>query len=83
MFSVWGRIKNWVMGLLLAALPILYAVGRREGDRQREIELLRNTAKTSDEIADFYRRMGEYPHEDDPSMHNSSDLTDRLRSRGL
>jgi len=83
MFSIWGRIKNWVIGLLIVAAPVLYVLGRRDGDKQREVEFLKNAAATNDEIADFYRRMGEYPDEDDAFMRSRSDLADRLRRQGL
>ena len=83
MFGLLGRVKNWVIGLLLAAAPVLYVIGRREGDKEREIEFLRNSAATNDEIADFYRRMGEFPDEEDLRTRNRNDLIERLRSDGL
>jgi hypothetical protein len=79
---IWGRIKTWVIGVLVALMPVVYVFGRREGDKEREIEFLRNSAETNDEIADFYRRMGEFPDED-PDLDTRRGLADRLRNEGL
>lgn len=79
--NVWSKIKTGVIAVLIAILPILYVLGRRDGSTSADIDRLRDAKETNEEIADFYRKMAEEPLRD--PIRDRRDLIERLRSKGL
>lgn len=78
---LWAKIKNAVIGLLLLALPILYAIGILFGRKTASAERSADAARAANDTADFYKRMAE--HEGNLDIHSRSDLIERLRKDGL
>ena len=81
MFNIFGRVKDLILAGLAIALPILYIVGRIQGKAAEKNKILEDELQTKEKVSNFYQKMAE--HEDDPSTHDRSSLTDRLRRDGL
>lgn len=89
MFSVFfGRLISWwklILGFIIAAIPVIaYVIGRREGKAIVQNDVLKDTARTEKERADFYKEMGEASNEAQSNRPaNRDQLIDRLRQHGL
>lgn len=81
MFGIVGKIKTYIIGTLVLALPILYAFGRIKGKEAERNKVLRDELDNQHKVSNFYKNMAE--HEDDPSTNDRNSLTDRLRRDGL
>jgi len=73
-----GRVKTWALAALAAALPIIYVLGRKDGRHVSKAQQLKEAAETNDERADFYKRMSDFPNDDERFTRH--DLVERLRS---
>jgi lipopolysaccharide biosynthesis regulator YciM len=81
MFGIIGKIKSYIIGGLLLALPVIYALGTLLGRKAAQHDRIVDANTAANDAADFYKRMAE--HEGDHSISNRSDLIDRLRKDGL
>ena len=81
MFSLFGKIKTFIIGALALLLPILYILGRKDGSNSVENDVLADDLASQKKVSDFYKAMAE--HEEDFNPTSVDDLTDRLRRDGL
>jgi len=81
MFSIVGKIKNAVIGILAIMLPILYVLGRRDGGAKVKSVVLADDLDAQKKVSDFYKAMAEDAEDFNPTSRD--DLTDRLRKTGL
>lgn len=80
MFIV-GKIKTYIIAALGILLPILYILGRKDGRKLNERDVLADDLQAAQKASDFYKAMAE--HEDDFNPTDRSYLADRLRRDGL
>ena len=78
---MFGRIKSYVIGVLLLALPVIYLLGTLLGRKAAQTDRVIDANKAANETAEFYKRMVE--HEAGTSITTRSDLVERLRKDGL
>jgi lipopolysaccharide biosynthesis regulator YciM len=81
MFGLIGKIKSYIIGGLLLALPVIYALGTLLGRKSAQHDRIVDANEAANQAADFYKRMAE--HEGDLSINSRDDLIDRLRKDGL
>jgi len=81
MFGIVGKIKTYIIGTLVFALPILYAFGRIKGKEAEKNKVLRDELDNQHKVSNFYKNMAE--HEDDPSTNDRRNFSQRLRNKGL
>ena len=80
MFSIFGKIKSYIIMALAMALPIIYVVGKVKGAAKEKNKVLKDDLQAQEKSTDFYKAMAE--HESD-SITDSKSLTERLRGNGL
>jgi hypothetical protein len=87
MFSVFGKIKAWIIAGLAAALPIVYVVGRligrAKGRAAAENERTEDANKSAKEVADFYREMANDEEITNGNLNDRDRVSQRLRDKGL
>lgn len=87
MFSVFGKIKTWVIAGLAAALPIIYVIGRfigrTKGRAAAESERTQDANESAKEVSDFYREMAKDEEVTNGNLNDRDRLSDRLRDKGL
>ena len=76
-----GKIKTFIIAGLALLLPILYVLGRRDGKKKIQNNVLTDELAATTRVAEFYKKIAE--NEEDFTLHNRDDLTDRLRRDGL
>lgn len=81
MFSIFGRVKDMIIGTLVLALPILYVIGRIKGKEAEKNKVLEDELEAADQANRFYKAMAE--HEEDGSIADRDGLVKRLRKDGL
>lgn len=82
--GVFGKVKLIIMGLIAAALPILYLLGRRDGSQLEERKVLDDALKTEKKRSDFYKAMEQHDAEvQDATPRDRDELAKRLRQHGL
>lgn len=81
MFSIFGKIKTFIIGGLLFLLPVIYVLGTILGRKSAQTDRVTDANKAANDAANFYRRMAE--HEGDLSINDRNGLVDRLREDGL
>lgn len=81
MFGIIGKIKTYVIGVLLAAIPVIYVLGQLFGRRAAQHDRIVDANKAANDAADFYKKMAE--HEGSTNISGRSDLIERLRKDGL
>lgn len=80
MFSIFGKIKSYIIMALAMALPIIYVMGKVKGAAKEKNKVLKDDLQAQEKSTDFYKAMAE--HESD-SITDSKSLTERLRGNGL
>lgn len=80
MFSIFGKIKSYIIMALAMALPIIYVMGKVKGAAKEKNKVLKDDLQAQEKSTDFYKAMAE--HEED-NINDSSSLADRLRGNGL
>lgn len=80
MFSIFGKIKSYIIMALAMAIPIIYVVGRVKGAAKEKNKVLKDDLQAQEKSTDFYKAMAE--HEEDTITDRKS-LADRLRGNGL
>ena len=80
MFSIFGKIKTWIIAALAMAVPIIYVMGRIKGATQEKNRVLKDDLEAAKTATEFYKSMAE--HETD-TLTDRNTITDRLRSNGL
>lgn len=87
MFSVFGKIKTWLIAGLSAALPIVYVVGRvigrTKGRAAAESERIEDANESAKEVSEFYREMAKDEEITNGNLTDRDHLSDRLRDKGL
>jgi hypothetical protein len=78
---MFGRIKSYIIGVLLLALPVIYLLGTLLGRKTAQTDRVVDANHAANETAEFYKRMAE--HEADFSIATRGDLVERLRKDGL
>jgi len=79
-FSIFGKIKSYIIMALAMALPIIYVMGKVKGAAKEKNKVLKDDLQAQEKSTDFYKAMAE--HEED-NINDSSSLADRLRGNGL
>ena len=80
MFSIFGKIKTWIIAALAVAVPIIYVMGRIKGAAHEKNRVLKDDLVTAKTTTEFYKSLAE--HETD-TLTDRESVTDRLRSNGL
>lgn len=83
-----GRLVDWwklIIGIVLAALPVIaYVFGRKDGRSLEKEKVMEDVVRTEKERADFYKNIGEASNEAQANRPaNRDELTQRLRQHGL
>lgn len=81
MFGIIGKIKTYAIGVLLAAIPVIYVLGQLFGRKAAQHDRIIDANSAANEAADFYKKMAE--HEGSNNISSRSDLIERLRKDGL
>lgn len=76
-----GRIKSYVIGVLLLILPVIYILGTLLGRKAAQTDRVTDANRAANDAAEFYKRIAE--HEADTSISSRADLVERLRKDGL
>ena len=77
---IFGKIKLYIIAALGIMLPILYVLGRKDGQTIEKSKVLADELQAKDKAKDFYKALAEH---EDFNPNSRSDLTDRLRRDGL
>ena len=77
---IFGKIKTYIIGALALSLPIIYVMGQVAGRSKEKTKILEDELDATQNASEFYKKMAE--HETD-TLTDSTDLTDRLRGKGL
>jgi len=77
---IFSKIKTYIIGALALAIPIIYLIGQVKGRAKEKNKVLRDELQAQQKASTFYKKMAE--HETD-TLTDSTDLTDRLRGKGL
>jgi hypothetical protein len=77
---LFGKIKNYIIGALALALPIIYVMGKVRGSASEKNKVLKDDLQSQTKATEFYKAMAE--HEED-NITDSSSLVKRLRGHGL
>ena len=80
MFSIFGKVKTYIIATLALALPIIYVFGQIKGRAKAKNKVLTDELQAQQKAADFYKAMSE--NESD-NLTDRKSITDRLRSNGL
>lgn len=76
-----SRLKSYVIGVLLLALPFIYLLGTLLGRKSAQTDRVIDANNAVNKTAEFYKRIAE--HEADFSITTRGDLVERLRKDGL
>ena len=77
---IFSKIKTYIIGSLLFAVPIIYMMGTSVGKNKEKNKVLKDDLDASKKTSDFYKAMAE--DEEDFGSDRKS-VTDRLRRDGL
>jgi len=80
MFSIFGKVKTYIIATLALALPIIYVFGQIKGRTKEKNKVLTDELQAQQKASDFYKAMSE--NETD-NLTDRKSITDRLRSNGL
>jgi hypothetical protein len=81
MFSVFGKIKDFIIATLILAVPIIYLFGRSSGKASEKSKIFKDDLQAKEKATEFYKSMSE--HEEDGTIDSRAGLADRLRGTGL
>lgn len=81
MFSLFGKLKTYLLLGLSLLLPILYILGRKDGRKVEQTKMLSDELDTANRVSDFYKKMAE--HEQQNPVSDRRSLVERLRNDGL
>lgn len=82
MLPFFGNIKIILVGMFSALLPILYAIGRKDGKNLQQKKELESDLLSEKRKSEFYRAMEE--SSDEPvATPDRDDFIKRLRHKGL
>jgi len=82
--GIFTKIQIVIAAVVAALLPILYIIGRRDGAKGEVVKQTKAALEAEKTRADFYQDIQEANNEAESNKPRStSDLTDRLRGRGL
>jgi len=81
MFSIFGKIKDFIIATLILAVPIIYIFGRSSGKASEKSKILKDDLQAKEKATEFYKSMAN--HEEDTSVDSRAGLTERLRDTGL
>lgn len=80
--GLWTKIKFTLGAIIVALIPLFYALGIRRGNKNSHADRMEDVAKQNEQIAGFYRDLGELNEEID-TPRNRHELVDRVRNEGL
>jgi hypothetical protein len=80
MFSVFGKVKTYIIATLALSLPIIYLFGQIKGRAKEKTKVLTDELETRNEQYEFYKKMAD---EETDNLTDRKSITDRLRSNGL
>ena len=80
MFSIFGKLKTYIIAALALALPIIYVFGQVKGRAKEKTKVLEDELDTRNDQYEFYKKMAD---DETDNLTDRKSLTDRLRSNGL